>query len=60
VFTVTAGKRYRYRLISTAPRAVMPFSVDGHNLTVIEVDGNAIRPVATESVELYRQCLSSY
>ncbi|KAJ7575507.1 laccase subfamily 2 [Mycena floridula] len=45
VFSVTPGVSYRFRLISNAPRAVMPFSIDGHNFTVIEADGIAVVPV---------------
>ncbi|KAJ3062675.1 laccase, multicopper oxidase, benzenediol:oxygen oxidorectuctase, partial [Rhizoclosmatium hyalinum] len=38
-YTVIPGKRYRIRLINTAAQARYTFSIDGHNLTVIEQDG---------------------
>lgn len=55
VFNVVSGKRYRLRLISNAPRAVFPFSVDLHNITVIEEDGIATVPVDVEALEVYRK-----
>ncbi len=57
VFDVVPGTRYRLRLISNAPRAVFPFRIDQHNLTVIEADGFSVEPTEVESLELYRTCL---
>ena len=37
VVSVQSGKRYRFRLISMACDPNYMFSIDGHNLTVIEV-----------------------
>ncbi|KAF9037405.1 laccase [Hymenopellis radicata] len=53
VFDVVPGTRYRLRLISNAPRAVFPFRIDQHNLTVIEADGFSVEPTEVESLELY-------
>lgn len=39
VFTVRRGKRYRVRIINTSAMAVFFFSIQGHKLNVIEVDG---------------------
>lgn len=39
VFNVQRGKRYRVRIINTSAMAVFDFSIQGHKLNVIEVDG---------------------
>ncbi|KAL0565416.1 hypothetical protein V5O48_016606 [Marasmius crinis-equi] len=39
VINVVHGKRYRFRLISMSCDAAHTFSIDGHNLTIIEADG---------------------
>lgn len=39
VITVKRGKRYRFRIINTSAMAVFYFSIQGHKLNVIEVDG---------------------
>ena len=38
VITVTQGKRYRFRLVSLSCDPNHTFSIDGHNMTIIEVD----------------------
>ena len=54
VFTVTKGKRYRFRAIN-AESFYCPFllSIDGHNMTVIASDGKPIVPFEVESFVLY-------
>ena len=39
VVNVDPMKRYRFRLINSACFAAYNFSIDGHDLTVIEIDG---------------------
>lgn len=39
VFNVERGKRYRVRIVNTSAMAVFYFSIQGHKLHVIEVDG---------------------
>ncbi|KAK2462800.1 hypothetical protein APHAL10511_005191 [Amanita phalloides] len=50
---VSRGLRYRFRLIaiSCAPNYV--FSIDGHNLTVIEADGVSVEPVTVDSIHIF-------
>ncbi|KAF8155428.1 laccase 16 [Crassisporium funariophilum] len=36
---VIAGKRYRFRVINISAYAAFRFSIEGHDLTIIEVDG---------------------
>jgi len=50
-FSVKLNQRYRFRLIDIGvyycPKR---FSVDGHNLTIIALDGHLIEPVEVESI----------
>lgn len=41
VVNVQQGRRYRFRLISLSCDANFIFSIDNHNFTVIEADGEA-------------------
>ena len=45
-----AGKKYRLRVINIATEAWFQFSIDGHNLTVIQTDFVPIVPYETDSV----------
>ena len=45
IFTVEAGKRYRFRLIGAQNLYAYRFSIDGHKLTVVGTDGYWIQPV---------------
>ena len=44
VFTVTRGRRYRFRLIGAQGLYAYKFSIDGHRLTVVGTDGYWIQP----------------
>ena len=45
IFTVQAGKTYRFRLIGAQNLYAYKFSIDGHKLTVVGIDGYWIQPV---------------
>ena len=45
VINVEYGKRYRLRIISISCDTWYTLSIDGHSLTVIEADGEAVVPV---------------
>lgn len=45
VINVEYGKRYRFRIVSISCDPWYTFSIDGHSLTVIEADGEAVVPV---------------
>ena len=45
IFTVEAGKTYRFRLIGAQGLYAYRFSIDGHKLTVVGTDGYWIQPV---------------
>ena len=53
VFTVQAGKTYRFRLIGAQDFYAYRFSIDGHRLTVIATDANMIQPVVTDYIILH-------
>ncbi|EKM79228.1 hypothetical protein AGABI1DRAFT_74090 [Agaricus bisporus var. burnettii JB137-S8] len=53
VVDVQEGKRYRLRLISVSCDPNFTFSIDGHNLTVIEADGIALTPETVNSIQIF-------
>nr|QOW95913.1 laccase GbLac_U30636 [Ganoderma boninense] len=53
VINVTKGKRYRFRLISMSCDPNYTFSVDGHNMTVIEADGIETQPVTVNTIQIF-------
>ncbi|KJA16974.1 multicopper oxidase [Hypholoma sublateritium FD-334 SS-4] len=53
VISVVAGTRYRFRLISLSCDPNYVFSIDNHTMSVIEVDGNNVAPVAVDSIQIY-------
>ncbi|KAG2138558.1 laccase [Suillus clintonianus] len=52
VISVQQGKRYRMRLVAMSCDPNFLFSIDGHNLTVIEADGELTEPLVRYSVVL--------
>ncbi|KAG2076262.1 hypothetical protein BDR04DRAFT_1132919 [Suillus decipiens] len=48
VVNVEYGKKYRLRLIGMSCDPSFKFSIDGHNLTVIEKDGQLIEPLLVD------------
>ncbi|KAG2743690.1 multicopper oxidase [Suillus brevipes Sb2] len=53
VIHVEQGKRYRLRLISTACDPNFQFSIDGHNLTIIEADGELTEPLVVDQIQIF-------
>nr|URA30353.1 laccase [Flammulina elastica] len=53
VICVKPKKRYRFRIISLACDPYYTFSIDGHNLTIIEADGINVEPFTVNSLEIY-------
>ncbi|KAH8104296.1 laccase [Phellopilus nigrolimitatus] len=47
------GKRHRFRIINTSCFPSFTFSIDGHNMTVIEADGVEIEPVIVDSLNIF-------
>jgi len=52
VINVSQGKRYRIRLMNMACRANYVFSIDNHNFTVIEADGDSTTPLVVDSIQI--------
>ncbi|EPQ57227.1 laccase [Gloeophyllum trabeum ATCC 11539] len=52
VISVEHGKRYRFRLISMSCDPTFTFSIDGHNMTIVEVDGVNHQPLIVDSIQI--------
>ena len=52
VIDVEYGKRYRFRLVGMTCDPNFVFSIDGHNLTVIEADGILTEPLLVDSLQV--------
>ncbi|KAN0136704.1 laccase sensu stricto variant A [Lactarius tabidus] len=53
VVNVEQGKRYRFRVVSISCDPSFIFSIDDHQLTVIEVDGIDTKPLVIDSLEIF-------
>ncbi|KAG2135201.1 laccase [Suillus bovinus] len=53
VIDVQPGTRYRFRLLNMACKPNYIFSIDGHNLTIIEVDGQYVDPLVVNSIDIF-------
>ncbi|KJA22859.1 multicopper oxidase [Hypholoma sublateritium FD-334 SS-4] len=53
VIRVLHNKRYRFRLVSISCDPNFTFSIDGHVLTIIEVDGVNTMPLTVDSIQIY-------
>lgn len=51
-FTVPINKRIRMRVINTGSLATFRFSVDGHNMTVVEADATEVEPFVVQSLNV--------
>lgn len=51
--TVEKGKRYRFRIVSISCDPNYTFTIDGHNFTVIEVDGISTDPLVVDSIQIF-------
>jgi len=53
VVNVIRGRRYRLRLVSISCDPAYKFSIDGHQLTVIEADGINVQPLTVDSLDIF-------
>ncbi|OCH84564.1 laccase 2 [Obba rivulosa] len=53
VITVESGKRYRFRLVSISCDENYVFSIDDHEMIVIEADGVETQPVTVDSIQIF-------
>jgi hypothetical protein len=44
---------YRLRLVSISCDPGYDFSIDGHQMSIIEVDGNNVEPLQVDSLEIF-------
>ncbi|OCB85491.1 laccase [Sanghuangporus baumii] len=47
------GKRHRFRLINSGCNPSFNFTIDAHNLTVIEADGIEVEPVTVDQLQIF-------
>ncbi|KAG2159054.1 laccase [Suillus bovinus] len=53
VINVMPGKRYRLRLVQMSCDSNVLFSIDGHNLTVVEADGQLTVPLVVDQLQIF-------
>ncbi|KAH9963709.1 laccase [Lactifluus volemus] len=53
VVNVIRNRRYRLRIVSISCDPAFNFSIDGHQLTIIEVDGNNVQPLVVDSLKIF-------
>ncbi|KAI0297792.1 laccase [Multifurca ochricompacta] len=53
VVNVLSGMRYRLRLVSISCDPNFTFSIDGHQLIIIEVDGNNVQSLVVDSLQIF-------
>ncbi|KAG5725845.1 Laccase-4, partial [Termitomyces sp. T112] len=53
VVNVVHGKRYRFRIVSVSCDPNFIFSIDAHNMTIIEVDGVNHMPLTVDSLQIF-------
>ena len=52
VINVQPGLRYRFRVIAMSCDPSFNFTIDGHRMTIIEVDGTEVQPVEVDSIPI--------
>nr|UYM28068.1 laccase 4 [Trametes polyzona] len=53
VIDVEHGKRYRFRLVSMSCGPNYEFAIDGHNMTIIEADGENTKPLQVDGLQIF-------
>ncbi|KAJ2912076.1 hypothetical protein MD484_g8339, partial [Candolleomyces efflorescens] len=53
IVNVRRGRRYRFRIIAMACDPYWDFSIDNHNLTIIEADGENTVPLQVDSFRIF-------
>jgi iron transport multicopper oxidase len=44
---------YRFRLISISCQPHFNFSIDGHQMTVIEAEGTNVQPLVVDNIQIF-------
>ena len=53
VVNVQQGLRYRFRIVGASCDPWFNFTIDGHQMTIIEADGNEVEPVIADSIPVF-------
>ncbi|KAK1266785.1 hypothetical protein QJS04_geneDACA000733 [Acorus gramineus] len=53
VLTVVPGKTYRLRIASISSLSAFNFELEGHNMTIVEADGNYVEPFVVKNLNIY-------
>ena len=59
-FDISRHISYRFRLVSISCDPNFTFSIDGHNMTVIEVEGTNVQPLLIDSIQIFAGMRESY
>jgi iron transport multicopper oxidase len=51
-FDVSGHISYRLRLVSISCKPGFTFSIDGHSMTIIEVEGTNVQPLLVDSLDI--------
>ncbi|RIB03356.1 Multicopper oxidase [Gigaspora rosea] len=51
-YVVKKGKKYRFRIINTSALVHYVFSIDNHPFTIIEVDGDYVKPITLNAIPI--------
>ena len=51
---------YRFRLVSISCDPSFTFSIDGHQMTIIEVEGTNVQPLMVDSISIFVGMCGSY
>ena len=52
-FNVSRHISYRFRLVSISCDPSFTFSIDGHQMTIIEVEGTNVKPLTVDSIDIF-------
>ncbi|KAK1278995.1 hypothetical protein QJS04_geneDACA014464 [Acorus gramineus] len=53
VITVVPSKTYRLRIASVTSLSALNFEIEGHNMTIVEADGNYVEPFVVKNLNIY-------
>ena len=59
-FDISHHISYRFRLVSISCDPNFTFSIDGHNMTVIEVEGTNVQPLLIDSIQIFAGMRESF
>ncbi|CAG8624651.1 26814_t:CDS:2 [Gigaspora margarita] len=51
-YVVKKGKKYRFRIINTSSLVHFTISIDNHPLTIMEVDGDYVKPITLNTIPI--------